>query len=368
MRKTLSPLMLVVVLLVPLQSALAQDLSYRWQAGKTYRFQAQSQDESTMSGMGMNMAFAFTSNSRFGIKVDRVRADGWAEGHVFVEAFEVKDDRGTVVASLDGLPPAAVKSDLEISPKGDFKFTETVYVVVDEEGGNMLVSGKVDQNSGQMSATSPDGEKVTVYAEFDPKTGQLRGGMKVEKIAKQKRRRKVAVKQDKPKVEILPTQFLSMLRLPDGPIRKGQGKMDVAMPNVSSNTKANVEVLQWTGKKAKLRTVVTSKTTMDVPSDPDTDADTDSDTDAGMPGMGMNMNMNMNMDGMDLGAMMGGGGSQAQGATRNDASLGMHGDFILDFDRKQGMLSGISGTMGMDTTMGGMMSMKSKTKLILTRL
>ena len=194
-------------------TALATELNYNWQSGNTYRFQATSVDKVSMSGMGMTMEDTFTLNSTFAIHIENVQANGTAEGVIAVEAFKVTNKAGQVMGSLSGLPKNALRNLVEIDRKGNFKFQEIVYMVIDEQGDNMLVSAKVGPNGGSASAQMGD-EKVTVHASFDPKTGKLSGGYSVEKVKKPAAtKKKVKVKQDAPKVDLLPTKFLELLKL-----------------------------------------------------------------------------------------------------------------------------------------------------------
>lgn len=164
-------------------SALGIELNYNWKFGQTYRFKTNSVDKISMSAMGMKMQDTFTLTSTFAIHIDNVQANGTAEGVIAVEAFKVTNKAGKVMGSLSGLPKSALRNLIEIDRKGNFKFKEIIYMVVDEKGDNMLVSAKVGPKGGSASAQMGD-EKVTVHASFDPKTGKLSGGYSVEKIKK----------------------------------------------------------------------------------------------------------------------------------------------------------------------------------------
>ena len=218
-------------------SALATELNYNWQSGNTYRFQATSVDNVSMSGMGMNMKDTFTLNSTFAIHIESVQANGTAEGVIAIEAFKVVNKSGRVMGSLSGLPKTALRNLVEIDRKGNFKFKEIVYMVIDEKGDNMLVSAKVGPNGASGSAQMGD-EKVTVHASFDPKTGKLSGGFSVEKVKKPAaKKKKVKVKQDAPKVDLLPTKFLELLKLPEGPVSPGASfKMKMGATTIATST------------------------------------------------------------------------------------------------------------------------------------
>ena len=128
----------------------------------------------------------------------------------------------TKVGGYRQVTAKALKQSVDVDPKGRFTFKEVVYMLVDEKSGSsQLVSAKVGPNGASASAQM-DGEKVSVYAEFDPKTGTLKGGYKIEKMAEPPvKKKKVAVRKDAKKVDLLPTGFLEMLRLPDGPVSIG---------------------------------------------------------------------------------------------------------------------------------------------------
>jgi hypothetical protein len=63
--------------------------------------------------------------------------------------------------------------------------------------------------------------QVTLYAEFNPKTGTLKGGYTAQTIA-QPKTKPVTVKQDDETIDLLPTQFLDLMSLPKGRITTDQ--------------------------------------------------------------------------------------------------------------------------------------------------
>ena len=181
MRSLPSPLLSAFILLTFAQTAKAAELAYKWKAGSTVRFEAKSVDHIDMSAMGMGVKTKLTNTSTFALKVDRVRGDGTAEGALVIERFKVVDDKGRVVGALSDLPKGALKNLVEIDRKGNFKFKEIIYMVVTEKGENLLVSAKVGPNGASGSAQA-GGEKMTLHASFDPKTGQLSAGYSIEKV------------------------------------------------------------------------------------------------------------------------------------------------------------------------------------------
>ncbi len=210
-----SALLLLVTL--PAQAS-AVELAYTWKTGDTHRFRAQSTDTITMTVFGGGPAGKFTTDTTFAIHIDRVLPSGSAEATVVVEAFSVKDASGQLVAGLDGLPPNGVRSLARIDRKGHFVFQQVTYLLIADEGPTMLVAGTVGAD-GASATASADGEQVSVYAEFDPATGRLSAGYSVERIAKP--RRKVAIREDARRVDVLPLRFLELLELPEGPAATG---------------------------------------------------------------------------------------------------------------------------------------------------
>ena len=356
------------ILLVP-AFATAAELRYRWQAGQTQRFRVVSNDTTSlkisgiggMGGMmgGMNAGGGLTTRMEtlFQLQVERVRGDGTAEAVLHIESFKVTDPQGRKLAGIDKLPPKALKQSVDVDPKGRFTFKEVVYMLVDEKSGSsQLVSAKVGPNGASASAQM-DGEKVSVYAEFDPKTGTLKGGYKIEKMAEPPvKKKKVAVRKDAKKVDLLPTGFLEMLRLPDGPV------------SIGSKTKAKIANytmgLQVHGAPGgKLRIASTVGTEGDQP-DLSGKASVESNEGGGF--------------GMDMGGMMGGMGGMG-GMGDDDGSdmaamggkapmLKVKGQFDLIFDPKAGRLVSLKGTMDTETSMGGMGSMKHQSQVDLTGL
>lgn len=358
-------LLALVVLLGTATPAAAAELAYTWKKGATYRFDAQSRDDVSMGGMGMDLKLAFVTRSRFALTVDAVAKNGTAQGKVVVESFEVKTAEGKPVAGLEGLPKDALFSLLEIDRKGRFKLKQRVWVVVDDAGQNLLVSGSA--SPGSVSGTAQaGGEQVTLHASFDPKTGKLAAGYDVKRIAQKKKT--ISVTEDKPKVDVLPAQFLALLELPEGPVASGGGAMALANPNVASGTKVSVEVLELTAERARLKTVIASAT-QTTPAPAGEGAPTEASASAGDEGEGDGepaaaMGMGMAVPGM--GAMPG------MGAPSGDApamtmGLKMDGDFVTDFDVKAGMLTGLEGTLSTDTNAAGM-KMGTRSALKLTRL
>jgi hypothetical protein len=93
-----SALTLAAFALTP--DAHAQELRYRWVKGQTQRFEARGTDTLAKNGMGIAIEARHTTRARFALAIDRVDPTGLARGQVILEAFEIKDDQGRVVAGL----------------------------------------------------------------------------------------------------------------------------------------------------------------------------------------------------------------------------------------------------------------------------
>jgi len=362
----------------------AATLRYAWKAKKTYRFAAESDTAVKMTGMGMNVASKFHTTSTFALKIKRVRPNGLAEGEILIESFRVEDDGGRLLAGLEGLPKGALKNRIEIDAKGRFEFKEIVYIVVDETGHNVLVSGKVGPNGASTTGSATVGdEKVTVYARFDPKSGRLTGGYSVKKVGK-KKERSVAIKKDAQKVDILPAQFLEMLRLPDGDVSAGQSHtFEVA------GSKLTVRVDALDAKSATLTSTVRSAIDTTAVAAPVVAAAADDDlnddgfgddgfdnsgfdegggADPGMPDMAAMPGMGaMGMPGMGGGTAHGMGGGAIPGAG-GGMGIKLSGTFTMKFDVARGTLRDVAGNLGTETSAGGMMKIESASTLSLRAL
>ena len=350
-------------------TAAAVELNYQWKKGSIYRFDASSNDVVSMQGM-MKVEQTFNTHSEFALKIDGV-SKGVASGTLAIERFSVETADGRKMAGLDDIPKGALKSLVEIDRKGRFKFKEIVYLVINDEGDNLLVSSKMGPNSASSSARV-DGEEVTVYAQFDPKTGALSGGYTTKKVAKKKK--KVAVKQDATKVDVLPTQFLEMLRLPDGSVDSGADvRMD--MPGMAS-VEVNITIVELSPARAKLRTKVETKMeTGAVATAAQDDADDDmgegegnDDEDAmpAMPGMGGMPGMGMPGMGGGLGAPAPSGAPGGAGGAGGAPQMQMNGDFHTDFNVAKGMLDSLEGTLSTTIDVAGMMKITNRSKLKMT--
>ena len=351
MRLSVSSLLCTFLVLTLSQSALAAELAYQWKAGSTVRFDTRSVDHIDISAMGMSVKTKLTNTSTFALQVNRVRADGTAEGSLIVERFKVVDDKGRVVGALSDLPKGALRNLVEIDRKGNFTFKEIIYMIVTEKGDNLLVSAKVGPNGASGSAQA-GGEKMTLHASFDPKTGQLSAGYSIEKVKQPAtKKKKVAVKQDAQKVDILPTKFLEMLKLPEGNVAAGHRfSLDVANMKITTTTpsvsaqSATLNTSITTGKGGAAAGNSMGKMKMDM---------------GGGGGMGMDMSA------MGMGEMGGMGDLSGMGAMGGAPEMAINGDFQAVFLVAKGMLKSMKGNLTSQVKMSGV-SMTTRTDMTLT--
>ena len=359
---------------------LAAELAYKWKSGSTYRFSTTAVDDISMSGLGMSIQDQFTTNSDFAIQIDSVQANGTAEGVVYVESFRVVNKAGHVMASLSDIPKEGLQSLVEIDRKGNFTFKEIIYMVITEKGENLLVSAKVGPNGGSASAQA-NGEKMTLHAQFDPNTGKMSAGYTIEKIKQPPaKKKKVAVKQDSSKVDILPGKFLEMLKLPEGNIIPGE-RFSLKAGNMTVTT----EAADIKNGVAQLKTTVQTGDGTNKSGDGFGQNMGEMSGEMGSSGS-FNMNMNMgdmddmddgddDMDSMDMGGMdMGGmgmsgmdmGGMGDMSSMQSMPEMFMNGSFEALFHVNKGMLGQIKGTLSTETKMSGL-SMKTTTNMTMNR-
>lgn len=336
----------------------ATELNYKWKAGETYRFQANVTDDITMSmnmmGMSQSNTDQFKTTTTFSLKINSVDASGKADAVLFVEAFEVKDSEGNLLASLNDIPANAVKTDVTVDAKGHFEWVKKVTMLMTDEG-SVLVSGSATENGVQASGQA-GGTKVDVYAEFDPKTGTLKAGYNVSQVA-QTKTKTVKIAEDTPEIDILPYAFLELMALPEGSVTQGDelnaqvGQMKTAIKTSSvSNGLAVLNITMATDKSASAtQSSMSSK--------------------SGSDDMDMDFDMDMDMDGFDDGFDDGFGGGMApeekammQGSMQSMPD--MTADITSRFNYERGMFVSLGGTVNtsMDT-MGMKMTTKSRLEM-----
>jgi len=343
--KQLFTLMLALLVLA---NANATELAYKWQSGKTYRFQAVVTDDISMNvnmmGMQTSNTDRFNTNTTFSLNVKSVDATGKASAVLFVEAFEVKDGSGNLVASMKDIPANAVKTDVTIDKKGNFQFVKKITMVM-TESGNVLVSGSAKENSVSTSGQAGN-TKVDVYAEFDPKTGILKAGYSVSEVATTKTKT-ISIEQDSPEIDIIPYSFLELLALPEGSVAQG----DVTTIQ-AGQIKVAITAASVTGGVAALNI----KTATDKSASP-TKTKVDSKSSEG--DFGMDMDMGSMMDDMDMeDQAMFHGGMQAQQQAMPD----MTADITARFNYEKGIFMDVNGTVNTNMSM---MGMEVKTKSVL---
>ena len=206
----------------------AQQLAYQWKEGTIYRFSATQTDDISTSGSmggmgavgGMDMgammqgtmpAMKFTTKSVFTLKIITKMPNGGAKGTFYLESFNVVDNKKNIIASLNNLPKSSVEADFLVDDKGNFTFIEIPFLVV-REGVTFLVETKVKEG-GMAASAEINGEKITLMAEFNPKTGQLKAGYTLATIAKPKAK-KVEMKETDNTIDLIPTDFIDLLQLP----------------------------------------------------------------------------------------------------------------------------------------------------------
>jgi hypothetical protein len=194
----------------------AVELNYKWKVNSAYTYGATITDNISTSMMGMNVQEKYVTTVDFVLAISSVDMEGTATGIIYLVNFNVKDSKGITVASLLNLPKKAVKSEVKVDKKGNFTFLKKLQLVTTPTS-NALVYANVSENSASAGAEI-DGEKVEVYAEFDPKTGKMKAGYSATTISKPK---KVDVKEDEQsdEIDIIPYDLLQFLILPDGDVK-----------------------------------------------------------------------------------------------------------------------------------------------------
>jgi len=345
-------------------SAGATDLSYQWKKGDVHRFSYE--DEATfdlqMNGMpampGMPGAGAgkgtMKVHSTFSEKVLAVQADGSADIELTVEQLDVFQG-DTKVAALTKLPKSARVTRANVDKKGHAKFFEMVTVYIQDDQvyvgtHKVAASGKVGKNSASASG-EVDGVKVEVKVAVNPKTGAVTAAYsKTEKAPETvpPALKKVEVKKDAQKVDVVPKQIFEMMVLPEGELTAG-GKAEVETPfGKISTTLVSLEKGVAKLDFALAGKPVTAEATAPAPAE---EAAPGMPAMPGMPGMpGMPANPG------------------AKPAAATGAGMQMDVNVHLVFDTAQGKLLGLEGTLDQDMSMGGMGSMKVHSTPKITRL
>lgn len=361
--------LLTISLLLSILS-FAEELNYKWIAGQSYHFIAEVNDDVKTSMMGMNMNEKFKTSTDFYLSINSVDENGLASGILYLINFNVQDSKGNVLASLSDIPNKAIVSDVTVDRKGNFTFLKKVFLVT-SVSGNVLAYGKVDENS--VSAGGQAGNmKVDAYAEFDPKTGKLKAGYRVQEI-KNTTQVEVKMTENTDIVDVLPYDFLQLLALPEGNVNTndevsataGMYTMNVKVTSMENNI-AQLNHTMSTDKNADMFDGAASAKTGDGQSQFDMKMDTDlegDDMDLDFDSDDMNMDfdsddMDMDMDdmGMDLPNNMGGLTKEDKAAVETSKSMApdMTCDINTNFDYVAGMFKTVGGTVNTNLNVMGM--------------
>ncbi|MGV3630826.1 MAG: hypothetical protein ACO1O6_06455 [Bacteroidota bacterium] len=196
----------------------AIDMSYTWTPGMVYQFSAVQTDDVSTSMMGMSMKDQFKTTTDFALYISNVMPNGEASGILYLLNFNVTDSRNHVLASINDIPKSAVQSDVKVDRKGKFTFMKKIMLITTEKG-NVLAYGNADENSVSVGGQAGN-MQVDAYAEFDPKTGNLKAGYNVKEI-KATRKVTVQVTENTDMIDVLPYDFLELLALPEGGVAAG---------------------------------------------------------------------------------------------------------------------------------------------------
>jgi hypothetical protein len=237
------------------------NLSYRWEANKSYRFSTTQTDDVSTSMMGMNFSDRFNTRTAFDIFITNVTANGDASGYLYLIDYNVSDSRGVVLATLKDLPINAVRSEFTVDKKGNFTFPMKISLVT-SANGNLLAYTKADDNSIQMGAQA--GElKMDVYAEFDPKTGNLKSGYSIRQ-GQALRQASIKVDENTDVIDALPYDFLDLLALPDGAVSQGDKiKMNAGIYQIDILAKSvsnGIAQMNYKMSSDKSKSLIDSKT------------------------------------------------------------------------------------------------------------
>ena len=341
---------LLISALLSIDSFAQSTLAYQWKPNSVYKFKAVQNDKITMGGDGMMgmMAMAgdmeFKTESVFALKIEKTMPNGSATGTFYLLNFKVSDNKGNTLASLSAIPKESLEADFLVDKHGNFTFEE-IPMLVCRDNVTLLVSTKVEK--GEMATTAEaDGEKVTLFAEFNPKTGQLKAGYSAATVGKPKPK-PVTVKEDDETLDLIPTDFLDLLVLPEGPVASGK-----VFKTKMYDTEVTEKVVSFENDVANLQLIVKSaldarkfeKDAKKMAGDEEEDEKEEVKEDM--------------MGGMEMGGMGGNGTPQM--------SQDMTADIQLAFDNGKGMIQSMKGTITSQSNMMGMeMSQVSKVNMVL---
>ncbi len=215
------------------------DLKYAFQAGQILNYR--NSEEMIMSvkmaspggmpgmmpgmvppGVAAAMQFHVLTETGFRLTITEVYPDGSAGFILSVNDFKSYMMPGkTLMASHEGLAKDALEVKGTISPKGRVVFHDEVFLVVTEKNEKFYVRARGNGHS--VSGEASDGETtVSVFAQYDPKTGRVTGGAKTTVKSPKKTVATIKVSENDRRVDVLPKQIMEMFELPENPVRVNQ--------------------------------------------------------------------------------------------------------------------------------------------------
>lgn len=192
-----------------------------------------------MAGMGNVMgggdiSQTFLSESDFSINITSVNEDKSANFEMNISSFKVYlMPNKTLIASDSNINTKDLKVKGKITNKGDVIFEEDVYILKTKDDKSVLVYAKLQKDGASAKVQAGD-EEVSVYANFDPKTGKASAGVMTNKKEKKAKTETVKVTQEDTRVDILPKEFMQLFRLPDEKLQANK-KISVKMPLFKMN-------------------------------------------------------------------------------------------------------------------------------------
>lgn len=346
---------LLFALFIAFAPAYAVELAYKWKPGTSYKFKMNAKDDislnMSMMGMSQSSKETYLTETTLRLEVVSVDAEGTAKGFLYVESFNVKTDKGVKIAGIEAIPAKALKADISVDKKGNFTFYKRVFVIV-QDNAVLLGSAKVNQDGTGASATASNGEEqVTVYAEFNPKTGAYKAGYSVKSISAPVVK-KVETKPEDSEVDIIPYQVLDLLALPEG--------------NAQQGDEATVESGYYT---IGIKTLLANANSVNI----ENTISTDKNKSAGTQKVNSNSDQgNMNMDMNSMGNMGADMDSQmnspieGNGSAPKDMMPKTDGKFSFSFNVAKGIFDKVEGTVNMSQDMMGVnLKTVSTLKLVL---
>ncbi|MBU1382899.1 hypothetical protein KKD49_18905 [Myxococcota bacterium] len=210
------------------------DLRYKFKKGAVFSYTSIEESEMALStggsmpggmgitlpgGMAAAMNMKFRTETDFSLAISEVNDDQSAAFTMSISKFRMYAmPSKTLVATNEDISSEDLSVTGTITSKGAVTFNEDIHVVITEAKKRYLVRGKVSKTGA--SAQASDGEQeITVFAEYDPKTGAVIGGVKTKKKAKVPATIKVS--SSDMNIEILPRQFMQYFALPEGNVTSG---------------------------------------------------------------------------------------------------------------------------------------------------